>query len=249
MISPDDKNALALEYVLGTLRGEEREAFAQQLRSDDDLIKAVRYWEESLIPAVDSVPVLTPKADTFEKIQARINQSKATTTQEQTLKFWEKLLPWKAITGMAFAMVLVMSGLLLNNTHNNTFHQSSTLNADYVAVLVDDNDAPILTALTSSDGKTLWLKWEDWQAQSPQNNSLQLWAKSRRDGQIRPLLVINDSELKEVKIDEATLRLIRDSSDLIITQEEQGGSPFDEPSDMVIAKGVCIRLAVTKDSA
>lgn len=249
MLSPDDKNALALEYVLGTLRGEEREVFAQQLRSDDDLMKAVRYWEESLIPAAESVPVLAPKADTFEKIQARINQSTAVTNKEKTLTFWEKLLPWKAVTGMSFVMVLVMSGLLLNNILKNTPHQGAVLNADYVAVLVDDNNAPILTALTSSDGKRLWLKWENWQTQAPKDQSLQLWAKSRRDGQIRPLMVFNDNELKEVQIDEATFRLIRDSSHLIITEEEVGGSPLDEPSSMVIAKGVCIRLAVTKDSA
>ncbi|MFP6790935.1 MAG: anti-sigma factor [Thalassolituus sp.] len=243
MINADDKNALALEYVLGTLRGEEREAFAEQLRSDDSLMQAVRYWEQSLMPAPESVPSLAPNPDTFAKIQARINNNEQSTAQEKSVTFWEKLLPWKIVTGAAFAMLLLMSGLLLNNSIN----QNIGLNADYVAVLVDNNDAPILTALTSSNGKTLWLKWEDWHA--PQDHSLQLWAKSRRDGQIRPLLVFNNREQKEVQIDEATLRLIRDSSDLIITKEEQGGSPLDEPSDIVIAKGVCIRLAVTKDSA
>jgi anti-sigma-K factor RskA len=116
-----------------------------------------------------------------------------------------------------------------------------------VAVLLDDSDVPILTALTASDGNTLWLKWEKWQ--TPKDHSLQLWAKSRRDGQIRPLLVFGNRELKEVKLDEATLRLIKDSSHLIITQEEVGGSSLDEPSDMIIAKGICIRLAETRDSA
>ncbi|MBQ0779168.1 MAG: hypothetical protein KBT79_00035, partial [Thalassolituus oleivorans] len=65
MINADDKNALALEYVLGTLRGEEREAFAKQLRSDDSLMQAVRYWEQSLMPAPESVPSLAPNPDTF----------------------------------------------------------------------------------------------------------------------------------------------------------------------------------------
>ena len=35
MNNPDEKNALALEYVLGTLRGEERDAFIKQLATDD----------------------------------------------------------------------------------------------------------------------------------------------------------------------------------------------------------------------
>ena len=105
----------------------------------------------------------------------------------------------------------------------------------------------MLTALTASENSKLWLKWENWQA--PQDHSLQLWAKSRRDGQIRPLLVFASNELKEVELDEATLRLIKDSSHLIITQEEVGGSAIDEPSDAVIATGVCIRLNETAGKA
>ena len=241
MNNPDDKNALALEYVLGTLRGEERKAFAKQLDSDDGLMQSVRYWEESLMPAPESVPILTPKPNTFKNIQAAINQNHSA-SQNKPLSVWEKLLPWKVITSAAFAMLLVVSAVLFNTTL-----QQSSLNTDYVAVLVDDSDSPILTALTASDGNTLWLKWEKWQ--TPKDHSLQLWAKSRRDGQIRPLLVFGDNELKEIALNEATLRLIQDSSHLIITQEEMGGSSMDEPSEIVIAKGVCIRLAETRDSA
>ncbi|GAA6135613.1 anti-sigma factor [Oceaniserpentilla sp. 4NH20-0058] len=238
MNSSDDKNALALEYVLGTLRNEERDAFEQQLATDDHLQQEVRRWEVALMPPPHSVPVLEPKADTLKKIQAAINQEEA----NPALSIWEKILPWKVITGIAFAMLVVVSSLFVNNA----LFQPSGLNTDYVAVLVDDEDQPILTALTASEGNTLWLKWENWQA--PQEHSLQLWAKSRRDGQIRPLLVFNKTELTEVKLDQATLRLIQDSSHLIITQEEVGGSALDEPSDRVIAKGVCIRLRETQDS-
>ena len=238
MINSDDKNALALEYVLGTLRGEERIAFTKQLESDDSLVQSVHNWEESLMPAPESVPVLAPKPNTFKNIQAAIIPA----PQNKTLSMWEKLLPWKVITSAAFAMLLIVSGVLFNTTL-----QQNNLNTDYVAVLVSDTDTPILTALTASDGTTLWLKWEKWE--SSKEHSLQLWAKSRRDGQIRPLLVFGDSELKEIALNEATFRLIQDSSHLIITREEVGGSSIDEPSEIVIAKGVCIRLAETRDSA
>lgn len=242
MINKDDKNALALEYVLGTLRGEERDEFVKQLSTDDNLMQAVREWEEALIPTPQSVPPLEPKVTTFKNIKNAINKGQ-NPALETSSSLWEKLLPWKVMTSVAFAMLLVISGVLLNTT----LKPNSNLNTDYVAVLVDEKDTPILTALTASDGATLWLKWEKWQ--TPKNYSLQLWAKSRRDGQIRPLLVFGNSELKEIKLDEATLRLIKDSSHLIITQEEVGGSPLDEPSDVIIAKGVCIRLAETRDSA
>jgi anti-sigma-K factor RskA len=243
MINSDDQNALALEYVLGTLRGEEREAFAKQLRSDDNLMQAVHYWEENLMPAPESVTALAPKPNTFKNIHAAINNQRHPLIEEKSVSLWKKLLPWKIISSAAFAMLLVMTSLLLTTN----VQQGTNLNTDYIAVLMGEGDTPILTALTASDGSTLWLKWEKWQ--TPENHSLQLWAKSRRDGQVRPLLVFGDSELKQVALDEATLRLIQDSSHLIITQEEVGGSPLDEPSEKVVAKGVCIRLAETRDSA
>lgn len=242
MNNSEEKNALALEYVLGTLRGEERDAFKKQLATDESLMKAVREWEATLMASPENVPELKPKADTFKKIQAAINSDPATASS-QSQSIWERLLPWKVASGFAFAMLILVTTLFVNNTAL----QPTGLNTDYVAVLVDGDDQPILTALTASEGNTLWLKWENWQA--PQEHSLQLWAKSRRDGQIRPLMVFNKTELTEVTLDEATLRLIQDSSHLIITQEEVGGSAMDEPSDMVIAKGVCIRLRETRDSA
>ncbi|MFW2374812.1 MAG: anti-sigma factor [Gammaproteobacteria bacterium] len=235
-----DKQSLAFEYVLGTLHGTERDDFIEQLQRDDRLAEEVRYWESALIVSPDSVTSLAPKPDTFKKIQAKIDSRYSHTTPEKAVSFWEKLLPWKMATAFAFAMLLVVSGVVVNNSIQQSDSYNG-LNADYVAVLVDDNNEPILTALTASDGSKLWLKWEDWKI--PKGHSLQLWSQSRRDGEIRPLLVFEKGEQKEVALDQATWRLIKDSSHLIITREEIGGSPFDEPSKQVIAKGVCVRLA------
>ena len=140
-------------------------------------------------------------------------------------------------------MLLLAVGLL----QFNHLDQAGKPNADYLAVLLDQAEQPVLTAITASTGNTLWLKWENWQA--PEEGSLQLWAKSRRDGQVRPLLVFEQHKLTEVKLDEATLRLIKDSSHLMMTAEEQGGSAIDEPSELVLATGVCIRLKEIKGEA
>ncbi|MDN3640754.1 anti-sigma factor [Simiduia curdlanivorans] len=241
MNNSDDNKALAFEYVLGTLRGEERDAFAKQLRSDDVIANEVRYWEAALLPAPESVAPLAPKPDTFKNIQALLDVRQSRASPLQPVSFWEKLLPWKMATALAFSMLLVVSGLLVNNTiQQQTI--SDAPNADYVAVLLNDANEPVLTALTANDGSKLWLKWENWQ--TPKDHSLQLWSQSRRDGEIRPLLVFDSAEqLEEVELDQATWRLIKDSSHLIITQEDIGGSPIDEPSQQIIAKGICIRIA------
>lgn len=247
MTDPADKDALAFEYVLGTMEPQEREAFELQLRTDDELAAAVRQWEQSMMPALDAVPPLAPKADTFSKIQASIEQrGRRQPELEPAQSFWQRLFAWKWSTAMAFSVVMLVSGFIMNNAIQQNI-LSSAPNADYVAVLVGEDDKPVLTALTSSDGKKLWLKWENWQA--PEGHSLQLWSQSRRDGEVRPLIVFEGDEQQVVALDQATLRLIKDSSHLIITQEDIGGSPVDEPSATVVAKGVCIRLEKAAGSA
>ncbi len=240
-----DKKARAFEYVLGTLPSNERQAFAAEMREDDELAEEVRYWEHALMPEPEYLPQLAPKPDTFKKIHAQINQRHAQ-EPEKSLGFWEKIMPWKMATTMAFALLLVVSALLFNSALQQGALNRAP-NADYVAVLVDESDQPVLTALTASDGSKLWLQWEDWQM--PEGHSLQLWSQSRRDGEIRPLVVFNNVEQKEIQLDQATWRLIKDSSHLIITKEEVGGSPLDEPSEQIIAKGVCVRLETTGNSA
>ncbi len=234
----------AFEYVLGTMRGAERDAFAAQLRSDETLAADVRYWEETLTPPADELSELPPAATTLANIQTTINNRLNRNTPAEPTSFWEKLLPWKTATAIAFCLLFVVSGVLVTNIPTPP---GQTLNADYVAVLVDESDQPVLTALTASDGSTLWLKWENWQ--EPDGHSLQLWSQSRRDGEIRPLVVFDGAEKDAIPLDQATWRLIKDSSHLIITREEVGGSPFDEPSEQVIATGVCIRLEKAGDSA
>ena len=119
-------------------------------------------------------------------------------------------------------------------------HKNIHPNTDYVAVLTDKNNKPMLTALTSSENNRLWLQWQNDIVEP--DTSIQLWARSRRDGEIRPLLVFDNQTANEIELNQAVLRLIKDSSDLLLTREELGGSAIDEPSDLIIAQGACVRL-------
>lgn len=240
-MSTKESKDLAFEYVLGTLRGEEREAFKQQLLSDDELAQEVQFWESSLQPAAEDITPVPPNKATLAKIQHQINHRQR--TPEERLTFWQRLLPWKIATATAFSLLIVVSGFL-GSLLTNTGTPIPTPNTEYVAVLTNQQDQPILTALTANDGSTLWLEWADWQ--DTEDHSLQLWSQSRSDGQIRPLMVFEGSQLNEIQLDQATWRLIKDSSHLIITREELGGSAIDEPSDFIVAKGVCIRLTGAK---
>ena len=242
IVSDDTK---AFEYVLGSLKGAERQKFEQQMQELESVRYAVQFWEEQLMYMQDSKE-LPPKEETWSAIYAKINPTVRTSSDENSGKqpWWKALALWKTSTA-ALAMLWVLT-IGWFSMGINTATVPTDLNSDYVAILNDEEGQPILTALTSSDGKTLWLKWEEIEIEP--DTSLQLWAQSRRDGEIRPLVIFEAEKNRELVLNETNWRLIKDSAYLLLTEEEPGGSAIDEPSEELIAKGVCIRLVEKQET-
>ena len=229
----EQEQAQALEYVAGTLRGEERSEFEQRLKNTEKLQDLVNFWEEQLFYLHETKDVLEPAPESWQKIADAINPSSPSTPvyAKSTLRGW---LPWGF--SLAFSALLVFAVSLYN------FKGSSIAQppADYVAVLTDNKGGARLTALSSGSSKTMWLQWGDVVVKKGQ--SIQLWAISRTDGQTRSIVVLDEVGGKQLPLSEVNWRLITDSESLILTEEEKGGSPLDEPSDTILAKGVCVRF-------
>ena len=234
------KANLAFEYVAGTLRGDDRNHFEQQLKVSESLQKDVFFWEEQLMAIQNTQSELEPFESTWAAIDARVNPSAQVQKAEP---FW-RVPFWRFSTALlAFSWLVALTFVFVQDVN---LRPNKMLNANYVAVLIDESGAPKLTAHTSQDGKKLWLKWDDATLKS--DKSLQLWAQSRRDKQVRPIYIFEQANLsqfkQELSLNEANLRLIRDAEFLILTEEDAGGSPIDEPSDLLVAKGICVRLDV-----
>lgn len=230
--SPDRtvaSDARAFEYALGTLRGAERAAFERALDRTPKLVREVHFWEEQLMALQPSGPDRPPAPGTWERIEQRVSESPP---RRRRFAFnWH----WGAIA----ALLLMLALPLL-------FWQPdgppAAPNSDYVAVLADPEGQPRLTAMTLAKGETLWLQWE---AYPDTEGSVQLWAVSRRDGQARSLAVFDDPDRRTLALDQAARRLIVDAEYLLLTEEEPGGSPLDEPSDRTLARGACVRLTTS----
>src|SRR6201997_5250719 len=68
----DDRDALAAEYVLGTLSAEEREQAEALLAIDHGFAETVRLWEHRLGELNVSVEPAEPPADLWERIKSDI---------------------------------------------------------------------------------------------------------------------------------------------------------------------------------
>jgi anti-sigma-K factor RskA len=228
---PLDDKALAFDYVTGVLRGSERDRFEQALQQNSDLQADVSFWEEQLMNLSEQEEGVKPDPEVWSGIASRIQQDKEKSAPQKIPRFWL----WPSVSAFATLLLAICVGLLIARD------PLQQLNADYVAVLTDNSGKPQLTVLTSTDGEQLWLKWEN--VEIPADKNLQLWAISKRDGQIRPLGVFAETNLHSLTISVAQWRLIKDASHLILTEEDVGGSPLDEPSELILAKGACVLLA------
>lgn len=227
-------DVLAFEYVTGVMRGEERVLFEKLLHTNENLAEQVRFWEEQLMQ-LSSDEVRAPAPDVWQNIKARINEKseRAESVGNTTSHFWSRWL----IFSMSSTAVVILVGALFMFAPKPI----SGPNADYVAVLTDPAGAPRLTVITAPKGAVLWLKWNEVKIADDKN--IQLWAISKSDGQTRPLGVFSKADAEQLELTIPNYRLIKDAESLILTEEDIGGSALDEPSDIILAKGVCVLLA------
>lgn len=236
----------AFEYVAGTLKAKERTEYEALLSTSSEQQALVKFWQEQLLAFDIRAGERPPAADTWSKISKAIGRSEETTLPTSNLTnrqnpFFASWFAW-----LSASMATLLLAFILVNPYINP--PSDKPNTDYIAVLTDEEGNAVLTALTTAKDQALWLQWEPGSiyvqqtvAGLPKEISMQLWAVSKRDGQVRSLAIFDDIKNK-MELNETHFRLITDSSFLLLTREEPGGSPIDEPSEHLIAKGVCVRF-------
>ncbi len=240
---PQENKTLAFEYVAGSLSSEEKRDFRTRLNTDQQLQEEVRFWEQQLM-SIHPDEERPPQTDTWNKISDAIAPQPRHQTAQSSPGFdWKALLQWGSPTITAVALMFVLFGYYPNAT--NTHGTPTT--TDYVAVLTDTEGRALLTALSAANEKSMQLKWEALELK-PETN-MQLWAISKRDGEVRPITVFADTSVDQLGLNTAQWRLVTDADFLLLTEEEPGGSAIDEPSDILLAKGVCVRFSPDKPAS
>jgi anti-sigma-K factor RskA len=141
---PERADALAAEYVAGTLRGRARVRFESLLPSHPALQRAVRDWQDRLIPLTTSVPEVAPPAQVWRGIESKLWPAPAAQL------WWQRLSLWRALSGAALAGVVGL-GVMLN--------QPAPAQAPVVVVLQSTGGDPAVAgsvvASFSGDGRAV----------------------------------------------------------------------------------------------
>jgi anti-sigma-K factor RskA len=225
-------DALAAQYVLGTLPARARTRFARLAQGDPVLSAAIRAWENRLSPLAEGVPPVEPPGSVWTAILGRIDRAgpegaPAGSTLWATLSLWRGL----ALTGFATAIALAL--VLLSPPLERP---AATL----VVVLAGQDAKPALLASADRNRRLLTVK-----AVAPLSagvdRSLQLWALPA-SGNPRSLGLVPASGVAQIALPVDAGTALQDIPALAVSLEPRGGSPTGLPTGPVLYTGQVLRL-------
>ena len=223
----DLAQALAAEYVVGTLRGRARRRFESWLREDATLREIVRQWESGMTPLAERVPGVEPPARVWKAIEARIGEAPAAARGG----FWSSLGFWRTFGIMAGSLATVLLAFFL------WLSQGPRGEPLFIAVLNSSDQVPhVLVSMHSPD--ILRIKMVK-PVRDRDGHDLQLWVMPK-EGAPRSLGVMpNEEGTQIIHITSADPR-VRGAQSLAITLEPRGGSAA--PTGPMVLSGPIIAV-------
>ncbi len=209
-------DALAREYVVGTLTGPARARFARVLGASLPARRAVLAWERRLQPLAASVPPLDPPE--------RVWQNIAAATGARTSRPARGIGGWQALAAGLALLAVLFGGLY--------FGQAGRVEqAQYVAVIEDDAAGPIwlLQAFVEElRVSTITPRPE------PAGNSYELWMLPGNGAAPVSLGLIPGTGDAALPLSAAQRAVLAQTATLAVSLEPAGGSPTGAPTGPVI---------------
>ncbi|HEX4523898.1 MAG TPA: anti-sigma factor [Casimicrobiaceae bacterium] len=229
--TPERADALAAQYVLGTLSARARARFARLARGDAVLDAAIRGWEDRLSPLAQSVMPVEPPARVWSAILARIDRAAGSTPERRTV--WATVSLWRGLALTGFATAIALALVLLAPPLERP---AATL----VVVLAGQDAKPAFVASADRNGRLLTIK-----AVAPvspgADRSLQLWALPAA-GNPRSLGLVPASGVVQIALPVEAGTALQNIPALAVSLEPRGGSPTGLPTGPVLYSGPVERL-------
>ena len=220
MSDQEDIDALAAEYVLGTLSASERTTVSARRQRERDLDAAIDAWEMRLAPLVETIPPVAPSPGLLAEIEARI----AGADDTRVIDLQRRVVRWRRLAlaaSAAAACMVVAFGL-------REFMRTPQP-ASYVGVFQKDDASPAF--LLTVDLETRVLSIRVVAAERPADKTYQLWIASEQSGGVPQSLGLIEDPTQ-------VTRAVLTSYDPAIVQratfgvslEPMGGSPTGRPT-------------------
>jgi anti-sigma-K factor RskA len=219
-IPPEDPNkALAAEYVLGTLDGEERARFAERLSTEPALQQDVWFWERHFASLADDIAAVTPPVALQKKMETRLFGV------EPKAGIWHRLEFWRGLSIAALAVLILVVAV-------PRFMQP-TPPPTSVAEL-SATDSPVKMAAIFDPTHNV-IRYNRVSGTPADGRDYELWAIIGNDAPVS-LGVVPQGETGIIPVS-AQLAARMTAATLAISDEPKGGSPTGKATGPILAVG------------
>jgi anti-sigma-K factor RskA len=224
----DDLDALAGEYVLGTLAPDERRAADARYAADAGFRRAVSAWEIRLQPLADAAGEAAVAPALRERVLAGVAQAPGpAATDGNVVMLRRSVRRWQVTAALAAAAAAVLAVVVVTGALR------PAPQTEFVAVLTAGGDAPAFVATVNTEAGTISLRRVADAA--PADKSYELWSIAPNEAPKSLGVVEQASFTQPLPASPAG-----DDLTLAITLEPKGGSPTGAPSGAPIFSGVLV---------
>lgn len=222
----EERDALAGEYVLGTLDPSERSAAEARIAADPAFAAAVADWQKRLQPLSDAQAAVTPSPQLWSRIAADID-SLAPASTANVVALRRSVRRWRLAAAACAAAAVVLVGVVAAD------RLQPPPRSAFVAVLTaPDGTTPAFVATVDVGSRTIQLVRVA--APPPPDKSYELWSILPHQAP-HSLGVIEKADYRPA-INAAPAPDVT----LAVTLEQKGGSPTGAPQGPLVFKGTLL---------
>jgi len=236
----DIADALAAQYVAGTLRHGARRRLESLLPGHPLLKRAVHDWQERLLPLAASIAPVVPPPRVWRAIEQRLwaestaamSSRTSSASRSSHTPWWQRLALWRGVSGLATAAVLVLTVALV---------RTPPALPPIVVVLEGQAGTPAagaaFVASVSGDGQAMVMQPVSAKLPLGSGRVLELWSVPP-EGAPRSLGLISASGATVLPRSRLPQKLLEGgTAALAVSVEPPGGSPTGAPTGPVVFAG------------
>ena len=222
---PERLEALAAEYVLGTLSGKARRRFERVMMQSYKARIAVWEWEQQINPLAETIPAQNPPRKIWRAIERRITKTPAKASPLSWI--WQGWSAFSAVAILILAIMLTQQSLLQTDP-------LAPMSADHIALFNDDQAQPLWLITTHTQSGKLVVKPINAQAVAVDNKAFELWMLPKQGAPTSMGLMPVSGGKVETLLSPQILSLLQNNNGLAISLEPLGGSPTGLPTGPVV---------------
>jgi anti-sigma-K factor RskA len=218
---PQLLDALAREYVLGTLHGRARARFARVIGASLPARRAVLGWEKQLAPLARTAAPVEPPPHVWERVETAIGRRAARPTRAAAI--------WRGLAAGLAALAVLVAGVYLG--------QQRLEPAQYVAVISDQATPIWLVQAFTDELRVNTIN----NRPIPATNSYELWMLPGGDAPPVSLGLLPAAGNRALPLDAQAHAVLAVTPTLAVSLEPAGGSPTGAPTGPVLFTAPLVR--------